>query len=63
MLKNYKALKERHSQNRKNVKNANKIFRKQALESLAPGILGPSSPTKLEKKNILYLVLSLFRVL
>ncbi len=36
----------------KNVKNADKIFRKQTLESLTPGILGPSSPTKLEKNPI-----------
>ncbi len=28
---------------------ADKVFRKQTLESLTPGILGPSSPTKLEK--------------
>ncbi|MFC1811373.1 four helix bundle protein [Thermodesulfobacteriota bacterium] len=27
----------------------NKVFKKQILESLNPGILGPSSPTKLEK--------------
>ncbi len=41
--------KKRHSRNRKNVKSADAIFRKQTLESLTPGILGPSSPTKLEK--------------
>jgi hypothetical protein len=39
--------------NRKNVKSTDKIFRKQTLEALTPGILGPSSPTKLEK-NLLY---------
>ena len=56
MIKNYKELevwrkayKKKHSRNRKNVKSADKIFRKQTLESLTPGILGPSSPTKLEK--------------
>ncbi len=37
--------------NRKNVKSADKVFRKQTLESLTPGILGPSSPTKLEKNQ------------
>jgi hypothetical protein len=42
-------MEKRHSGNRKNVKNADKIIRKQTLESLTPGILGPSSPTKLEK--------------
>ncbi len=41
--------KKRHSRNQKNVKSADAIFRKQTLESLTPGILGPSSPTKLEK--------------
>ncbi len=41
--------KKRYSRNRKNVKSSNKISRKQTLESLTPGILGPSSPTKLEK--------------
>ena len=35
--------------NRKDVKSTDKIFRKQTLESLTPGILGPSSPTKLAK--------------
>jgi len=44
----------RHSRNRKNVKNADKVFRKQTLESWTPGILEPSSPTKLEK-NLIYL--------
>jgi hypothetical protein len=39
----------RHRRNRKNVKSADKVFKKQTLESLTPGILGPSSPTKLEK--------------
>jgi glycopeptide antibiotics resistance protein len=34
------------------VKSANKVFRKQTLESLTPGILGPSSPTKLENNHI-----------
>jgi hypothetical protein len=29
------------------------IFRNQTLESLTPGILGPSSPNKLEKNHIL----------
>jgi len=42
---------ERHSRKRKNVKNADKVFRKQTLESLTPGILGPSSPTNLEKNQ------------
>ncbi len=37
--------------NRKNVNRADKISRKQTLESLNPGILGPSSPTKLEKNQ------------
>ena len=39
------------AKNRMNVKSADKIFRKQTLESLTPGILGPSSPTKLEKNH------------
>jgi hypothetical protein len=30
-----------------------KVFRKQTLESLTPGILGSSSPTKLEKHQFL----------
>ena len=30
---------------------ADKVFRKQTLESLTPGILEPSSPTKLEKNQ------------
>jgi len=42
MLKNYKDL---------------KVFRKQTLESLTPGTLGPSSPTKLEKNHIYLLKL------
>ncbi len=90
-------MKERHSRNRKNVKSADKIFRQQTLDriaprkyrllrkglgelykiesihtglrstavrqnpalkggtlqSLTPGILGPSSPAKLEKNQIL----------
>jgi len=33
----------------KNVKSADKVFRKQTLGTLNPGILGPSSPTQLEK--------------
>jgi hypothetical protein len=37
----------------KNAKGADKIFRKQTLESLTPGILGPFSPTKMEKNLIL----------
>ena len=36
-------LKKRHRRNRKNVKGADKVFRKQTL--------GPSSPTKLEKNQ------------
>ncbi len=32
-------------------KSADKVFRKQTLESLTPGILGLSSPTKLEKNQ------------
>jgi hypothetical protein len=35
-----------------NVKSADKVFRKQTLESLTPGILGPSSPIKVEKIQI-----------
>jgi hypothetical protein len=42
-------LKNRYCRNRKNVKGADKVFRKETLDSLAPEILGPSSPTKLEK--------------
>jgi len=63
MLKNYKDLKvlkkvywvdkKRHRRKRKNAKSADKIFRKQTLESLTPGILGPSSPTKVEKNQII----------
>jgi hypothetical protein len=40
-----------HNRNRKNVKNAFKVFRKQTLEPLNPGILGPSSPAKLVKNQ------------
>ena len=40
-----------YSRNRKNVKSTDKVFRKQTLESLAPGTLEPSSPTKLEKNQ------------
>ena len=36
----------------KGVKGIDKVFREQTLESLTPGILGPSSPTKLEKNRI-----------
>ncbi len=43
----------RHGRNRKNVKSAVKISKKQTLEPLTPGILGSSSPTKLEKNHIL----------
>ena len=55
--------KQRHSGNRKNVESADKVFKKQTLEPLTPqaaspclaggraGILGPSSPTKLEKNQ------------
>jgi hypothetical protein len=43
----------RYSGNKKNVISADKTFRKQTLESLTPGILEPSSSTKLEK-NLLY---------
>jgi len=46
-------MEERHRRNRKNVKDADKVFRKQTLESFTPWILGPSSPTKLEK-NLLF---------
>ncbi|MDO9528775.1 MAG: four helix bundle protein [Syntrophales bacterium] len=52
-------LKKRYSRKRKNVKSTDlpvrartqtgKVSKKQTLESLTPGILGPSSPTKLEK--------------
>ena len=42
----------KHSRKRKNAKGTDKVFRKQTLESLTPGILGPSSPTKLEKITI-----------
>ena len=45
-------MEERHSRNRKNVENVEKIYRKHMLESLTPGILVPSSPTKLEKNLI-----------
>jgi len=37
--------------NRKDVESADKIYKKQTLESLTPGILGPSSPTELEKNH------------
>jgi len=30
-----------------------KVFRKETLESLTPGILEPSSPTKLEKIKVI----------
>ena len=59
MLKNDK---ERHRRNRKDVKGADKVFRKQTLESLTPGILGPSSPTKLEK-NYKFKVCSAFIII
>ena len=39
--------------NQKNVEGADKVYRKQTLESLTPGILEPSSPTKVEKNLIL----------
>jgi len=54
MLKNYKDLKvwQKSYRNQKNVKSADKVFKKQTLESLTPGILGPSSPTNLEKNHI-----------
>ncbi|MBW2630259.1 MAG: four helix bundle protein [Deltaproteobacteria bacterium] len=42
----------KYSRKRKNVKGADKVFRKQTLESLTLGILGPSSPTELEKNLI-----------
>jgi hypothetical protein len=32
-----------------NIKGADRVFRKLTLESLTPGIFGPSSPTKVEK--------------
>jgi hypothetical protein len=63
MLKNYKDLKvwqksyelclEVYGMTAKfpNIKGADKIFRKQTLESLPPWILGPSSPTQLEKNQ------------
>jgi len=65
MLKNDK---ERHRRNRKDVKGADKVFRKQTLESLTPGILGPSSPTKLEKNNKFkvcsaFIIIALFFIL
>ena len=41
----------RHGRKLKNVKNADKIIRKQTLKSLTPEILGPYSPTKLEKNH------------
>jgi hypothetical protein len=34
-----------------NAKGADKVFRKQTLESLTPGILGPSSPTKMARNH------------
>jgi len=40
------------AEDRKNVKRTDKVFRKQTFESLTHGILGPSSPTKLEKNRI-----------
>ena len=65
MLKNDK---EKHRRNRKDVKGADKVFRKQTLESLTPGILGPSSPTKLEKNNKFkvcsaFIIIALFFIL
>jgi hypothetical protein len=58
ILNNYRDLKvwqkskqERHRGSRKNVKGDDKIFRIQTLEPLTPGILGPSSPTNLEKNQ------------
>ena len=42
----------RHRRNRKNVKGTDIVIRKQTLGPLTPGILGPSSPTKLEKNQI-----------
>jgi hypothetical protein len=42
-------LKKRHRRSRKNVKSADKVFRKHTLDSFTPGILGPSSLTKSEK--------------
>ena len=65
MLKNDN---ERHRRNRKDVKGADKVFRKQTLESLTPGILGPSSPTKLEKNNKFkvcsaFIIIALFFIL
>jgi len=39
----------RHRRKRQNVVSTDNIVIKQTLESLIPGILGPSSPTKLEK--------------
>jgi len=42
-------IEKRHRRNRKNVKGADKVFKKQTLGSLTPGILGPSSPINLEK--------------
>ncbi len=35
-------MEERHRGNRKNVKAADKVFKKQNLDSLTPRILGPS---------------------
>ena len=60
--------KEMHRRNRKDVKGADKVFRKQTLESLTPGILGPSSPTKLEKNNKFkvcsaFIIIALFFIL
>jgi hypothetical protein len=37
--------------NAKELQRDLKVFRKQTLESLIPGTLGPSSPTKLEKNQ------------
>jgi hypothetical protein len=54
--------KKRHRRNRKNVKSADQVFRKETLDSLAPGILGPSSPTKLEK-NYKFKLCSVFVIL
>jgi hypothetical protein len=43
---------DKNSKKLQRIESADKIFRKQTLESLTPGILGPSSPTKFEKNTI-----------
>ena len=39
------------AENERMLKSADKIYKKQTSESLTPGILGPSSPARLEKSQ------------